>query len=166
LPAGKTVLLISLFFLQKYQSICDQASVEADLCTKDQLGSFLLAPNATDASKFQIISKAVNLRSPDAINYPVKKTGYYCVSTYAYSGQDYKAVVEFRNAYGELPAAQIPKLPFYGGLTIVYAVIGLYVPLYPALRPEPSRHLYVLSSDTRPSANKAQYLSRTTLLQF
>ncbi|KAL2800444.1 lung seven transmembrane receptor-domain-containing protein [Aspergillus keveii] len=111
---------------EKYQSICDQASVEADLCTKDQLGSFLLAPNATDASKFQIISKAVNLRSPDAINYPVKKTGYYCVSTYAYSGQDYKAVVEFRNAYGELPAAQIPKLPFYGGLTIVYAVIGLY----------------------------------------
>ncbi|KAL2821566.1 lung seven transmembrane receptor-domain-containing protein [Aspergillus granulosus] len=111
---------------EEYQSICDQASVEADLCNKDQLGSFLLAPNATDASKFQIISKAVHLKSPDAINYPVKKTGYYCVSTYAYSGKDYKAVVEFRNAYGELPAAQIPKLPFYGGLTIVYAVIGLY----------------------------------------
>ena len=33
----------------------------------------------------------------------------------------------FRNAYGELPAAQIAKLPFYGGLTIVYAVIGVYV---------------------------------------
>ena len=33
---------------------------------------------------------------------------------------------EFRNAYGELPGAQIPKLPFYGGLTIVYAVIAYF----------------------------------------
>lgn len=38
----------------------------------------------------------------------------------------YKAVVEFRNAYGELPGAQIPKLPFYGGLAIVYAVVGAF----------------------------------------
>lgn len=36
----------------------------------------------------------------------------------------YDAVVTFQNSYGELPAAQIAKLPFYGGLTIVYAVIG------------------------------------------
>lgn len=63
---------------------------------------------------------------PPIVKYPVKKTGFYCVSTFAYSGHDYRAVVEFRNAYGELPAAQIAKLPFYGTLTIVYAVIGLY----------------------------------------
>ncbi|KAL4930822.1 putative integral membrane protein (Ptm1) [Aspergillus undulatus] len=111
---------------EEYRSICDQASVQAELCTAGQLGSFLLAPNATDAAQFNIISKAVHLKDPEAINYPIKKTGYYCVSTYGYSGQDYKAVVEFRNAYGQLPAAQIPKLPFYGGLTIVYAVIGAY----------------------------------------
>lgn len=43
------------------------------------------------------------------------------------SDTTYKAAVVFRNAYGELPAAQIPKLPFYGGLTIVYAVIGVLV---------------------------------------
>ena len=36
----------------------------------------------------------------------------------------YQAAVVFRNAYGELPAAQIAKLPFYGGLTIAYAVIA------------------------------------------
>lgn len=41
-------------------------------------------------------------------------------------GREYTAVVEFRNAYGELPAAQIAKLPFYGGLTIVYAVVGAF----------------------------------------
>lgn len=81
----------------------------------------------TESSKFPIISKAIHLNNPVAVNYPVKNTGFYCVSTYGYSGQDYTAVVEFRNAYGELPAAQIAKLPFYGGLTIVYAVIGMYV---------------------------------------
>ena len=61
------------------------------------------------------------------MNYPVKKTGYYCVGTYGFSAEDYRAVVEFRNAYGELQAAQIAKLPFYGGLTIVYAVMSMYV---------------------------------------
>ncbi|GAB1214464.1 hypothetical protein ATERTT37_003627 [Aspergillus terreus] len=94
--------------------------------TQDQIGSFILAANASDASKFPILTKAVHLNDPAAINYPVKKTGFYCVSTYGYSGRDYKAVVEFRNAYGELPAAQIAKLPFYGALTIVYAVIGIF----------------------------------------
>jgi hypothetical protein len=55
------------------------------------------------------------------------RTGYYCVATKSYmEGQEYTAVLEFRNAYGELPAAQIAKLPFYGGITIVYAVIGAF----------------------------------------
>jgi hypothetical protein len=101
--------------------------VQAELCTAAQLGSFLLAANATEAAQSRIISQAVHLKNPEAVNYPIKKTGYYCVSTYGFSAEDYKGVVEFRNSYGELPAAQIAKLPFYGGLTIVYAVIGLYV---------------------------------------
>ncbi len=69
---------------------------------------------------------AVHLKKPDAITYPVRRTGYYCVGTFAYTDDDYTALVEFRNAYGELPAAQIAKLPFYGGLTIVYAVVGVF----------------------------------------
>ena len=87
----------------------------------------ILSSNATEVSKSPIISKSIHLQDPIAVNYPVKKTGFYCVSTYGYSGRDYSATVEFRNAYGELPAAQIAKLPFYGALTIVYAVIGMYV---------------------------------------
>ncbi|EED22106.1 integral membrane protein (Ptm1), putative [Talaromyces stipitatus ATCC 10500] len=107
-------------------TICDQVKVDAGLCSQEELGSFILAENATEASKLPILSKAINLKDPAAINYPVKKTGFYCVSTYAFSGHDYQGVVEFRNAYGELPAAQIAKLPFYGGLTIVYAVFGVF----------------------------------------
>jgi hypothetical protein len=49
------------------------------------------------------------------------------VWTYGFSGAtEYSAVVEFRNSYGELPAAQIAKLPFYGALTIVYAAMGMF----------------------------------------
>ena len=76
----------------------------------------------------------MHLKDPDPpVNYGIKKTGYYCVGTAAFSPWDvkYTATVEFRNAYGELAAAQIAKLPFYGGITIVYAVIGTYVELSP-----------------------------------
>lgn len=108
------------------ETICDQNNVDLKLCTADQIGSFLLTSNATDVSLNPIVSTAVHLNDPDAIKYTVRKTGFYCVSTYAYSDEPYTAVVTFRNSYGELPAAQIAKLPFYGALTIVYAVVGVF----------------------------------------
>lgn len=79
----------------------------------------------SEASKNPVITQSIHLKDPQPVNYAVKRTGYYCVGTYGL--EDYKAVVEFRNAYGELQAAQIAKLPFYGGLTIVYAVMSMYV---------------------------------------
>ena len=80
----------------------------------------------SEAAKNPVITQSVHLKDPQPLNYPIKKTGYYCVGTFGFSASEYKAVVEFRNAYGELQAAQIPKLPFYGALTIVYAVLGMY----------------------------------------
>lgn len=53
----------------------------------------------------------------------------------------YTATVEFRNAYGELPAAQIAKLPFYGGITLVYAVIAWYVKKNSGLRSRLMRYI-------------------------
>ena len=105
--------------------ICDDASVQAGFCTQEQLGQFNIDSNATDHSKNPIITQAIHLRDPAPLQYEIKKTGYYCVGTFGYSAGDYKGVVEFRNAYGELAGAQIPKLPFYGGLTIVYAVLSM-----------------------------------------
>lgn len=66
------------------------------------------------------------MKSSGAINYPIKKTGYYCIVTDGFTADEYRAVVEFRNAYGELPASQIPKLPFYGGMTILYALLVVF----------------------------------------
>jgi hypothetical protein len=114
----------------KKEYLCDDESIEADFCDVNGTGEFILAPNATELSKNEIFTQAVHLKDPGLpINYGIRKTGYYCVGTTAFSPLDlqYSALVEFRNAYGELPAAQIAKLPFYGGITIVYAVIGTYV---------------------------------------
>ena len=97
----------------------------ANLCKQEQLGEFILSPDASETSKNLVITKSIHLKDPEAVNYPIKKTGYYCVGTTGYSASEYSAVVEFRNAYGELQAAQIAKLPFYGGLTIVYAVLAM-----------------------------------------
>lgn len=86
-----------------------------------------MSSNATETSQNPVITQKIHLNDPKSIKYEVKKTGYYCVDTLKFSDVDYEAFVKFRNAYGELPAAQIAKLPFYGGLTIVYAVIGMLV---------------------------------------
>lgn len=108
------------------ETICDNDNISAGLCKEDELGAFILAENATESSKNPIFSQAVHLKDSKPINYPIRKTGYYCISTFAFSGHNYRAAVEFRNAYGELPAAQIAKLPFYGGLAITYAVLGAF----------------------------------------
>lgn len=73
----------------------------------------------------------MHVKTAAPINYPIKKTGYYCVAAFGFPDGDFKGVVEFREAYGELPATQIPKLPFYGGITILYAVVVVYVPNKP-----------------------------------
>lgn len=109
--------------LQQRAYICDAAAAEAKFCNSTEEGKFILADDA-DKTRSQIITQAINLRDPPAINYPIQRTGYYCVGTYGYSTDKYKGIVEFRNAYGELPAAQIAKLPFYGVLTLVYALMS------------------------------------------
>ena len=109
----------------KKDYICDKEHIKESFCNETQEGRFILSPNAT-SSKNQILTDVVDLKDPKALNYPITHTGYYCVGTFGFSADEYKAVVEFRNAYGELPAAQIAKLPFYGALTIVYAVIAIF----------------------------------------
>ena len=107
--------------------ICDSDAVKNDFCKEENLGEYILAPDANEKSNNPIITKAIHLKDSQPINYPITKTGYYCVAAYPYNAPFFSGVVEFREAYGELPASQIPKLPFYGGITILYAVIVVYV---------------------------------------
>lgn len=95
-------------------------------CNETSIGEFITSEEATEKSKSLVLSKAVHLKDAGPINYSIKKTGYYCIVTDPWTAGKYTAVVEFRNAYGELAATQIPKLPFYGGMTILYALVAVY----------------------------------------
>ncbi|KAJ9152195.1 Membrane protein (Ptm1)-like protein [Coniochaeta hoffmannii] len=105
---------------------CEPKFVDDGICNSTDVGKFILAPNATARSSNVILTKAMHLKESVPINYPITKTGYYCVLTFGYSTDEFEALVEFRNAYGELPAAQIPKLPFYGGISLLYALVTVF----------------------------------------
>ncbi|KAL8860710.1 MAG: hypothetical protein Q9178_002740 [Gyalolechia marmorata] len=107
--------------------ICTQANIDKNYCNSTDLGTFILSPNASESKRNDILSTKINLKDPKPPKYDVQRTGYYCVGSSPFSdGAQYKGKVEFRNAYGRLPAAQIAKLPFYAGITIAYAVIGIF----------------------------------------
>ncbi|KAF2835354.1 hypothetical protein M501DRAFT_441818 [Patellaria atrata CBS 101060] len=110
----------------KKEYICDDDAINLNLCNATTRGQWILAENAEEVSKNIIETDAIDLTQPKPVNYEILRTGYYCVGTYAPDGVEYKVVVEFREAYGELPAAQIAKLPFYGGITIMYALVGIF----------------------------------------
>ncbi|RYP31160.1 hypothetical protein DL767_005913 [Monosporascus sp. MG133] len=107
-------------------NICDPDAVKNGFCEESHVGEWLLAPNATEKSENVILTQAVHINSAQPINYPITKTGYYCVAAYGYSAPEFTGIIEFREAYGELPATQIPKLPFYGGITILYALVAVF----------------------------------------
>jgi hypothetical protein len=99
--------------------------VEKKFCNETNLGEYLLSFNSQQ-SHGSIQTKAINLLDPQPFRYAVNASGYYCVGTEGFTIKEYSGIVQFRNAYGALPAAQIAKLPFYGALAIVYIVIGAF----------------------------------------
>lgn len=105
---------------------CSQDFVNSGACNSTDLGEFVLAENATEKSGAFILSKAIHLKSTGPVRYSIKETGYYCLFTQGFSVDEYSAVAEFRNAFGEISATQIPKLPFYGGMSILYALMAVY----------------------------------------
>jgi hypothetical protein len=118
----------SVLIYAKKESICEQKAVDGGYCNSTQIGEFLLSPNATKSAQSLMMTKAIHLNAAEAPPevYAIQNTGYYCIGTFAFTGDSYNVEVVFQNAYGELPAAQVAKLPFYGALTIVYAVLAAF----------------------------------------
>lgn len=100
------------------------------MCTTEDIGKFIVQNNTELYAP--IVSQKINLSTPNSIHYPVRRSGYYCVSTYTSADTtEYTAAVRFQNAYGELPASQVPKLSFYAGASIAYAVVlGIWLFAY------------------------------------
>lgn len=105
--------------------ICDDAAInDLKVCDKKHKGNFIINLDVTNSTI--MTSHLTKLGAAD-INYLVNKTGYYCISTYSLETINYKGVVNFQNAFGQLSASEIPKLPAYGILTLCYAIaLALY----------------------------------------
>ena len=105
--------------------ICDQVAIDLNFCNRTEFEQFIVSPDANASSSGSIYTTAVHLKDSSPLKYNIIRTGYYCVQTYHSDPKTtYQAVAVFQNAYGELPGSQIAKLPFYGGLAIVYALVG------------------------------------------
>ncbi|ORY86276.1 lung seven transmembrane receptor-domain-containing protein [Protomyces lactucae-debilis] len=104
--------------------ICDEEAISHDWCVLEETGQFLIDTDARNNTQLSIMTLAINLTQPVPMRYDIKRTSYYCVSTLSLQNLAYEGIVEFRNSYGELPAAEYFNLPFYGALAIVYVVIG------------------------------------------
>lgn len=116
--------------------ICNDDAIKEGLCEESKKNEFIITSEVEDpeTGETKKLTSAIESFYQDSIgngksNLEVKKTGYYCVSTFGKeNGVHYKAEVNFRNSYGNLAAAEINKLPLYGLLAIFYAVaMALYM---------------------------------------
>lgn len=112
--------------------ICDDSAITKKLCTTDQRGQFIINNDTNEALYAPIYTTKIDLKKPGSIHYPVNQTGYYCVSTFlSHPASEYTAAVVFQNAFGHLPATQIPKLTYFGFATLAYVLaLGLWMFAY------------------------------------
>lgn len=99
--------------------ICDEAAVELGICDEAQKGKFIINNNHTNNTI--LTGKLTHLGQAD-ISYNINQTGYYCVSTFVSDSTKYNGFINFQNAFGNLSASEIPKLPAYGIFTILYMI--------------------------------------------
>ncbi|CCD27370.1 Ptm1p NDAI_0K01790 [Naumovozyma dairenensis CBS 421] len=119
---------------KKYYT-CDDYTIDLGLCAEEDRDQFIVQDVVYDpyTKTNKSLSNPVMSFSQDALGlhdtkYPVKKTGYYCVTVLTNSADTrFDATINFRNAYGNLAGSEINKLPLYGLLAIAYAIaMALY----------------------------------------
>lgn len=105
--------------------VCDDYAIGTlKACTESQKGKFIINNKVTNST---VMTNVLTHKGQAHINYTIERTGYYCVSTVAAQKFEYRGVVNFQNAYGQLSASEIPKLPAYGILTVCYVIaVALY----------------------------------------
>ncbi|KAI9313110.1 lung seven transmembrane receptor-domain-containing protein [Dichotomocladium elegans] len=115
------------------QYTCDDEAIAQKLCDASSYGQFLI--NNVDENT-SIFTTAIDFsKTPTSENegalYKVNETGYYCVTIIPANLENetlssFDAWVEWKNPYGNLPAADYPKLLFYGVFSLIYLVVGIF----------------------------------------
>ncbi|CDR36586.1 CYFA0S01e02762g1_1 [Cyberlindnera fabianii] len=105
--------------------ICDKEAIDLGLCGETHEGMFL--SNTGDGkNKSEILSYKLSEVGDGGIKYMVKHTGYYCAVVYDEYEANFDVTVNFRNSFGNLAAAEFPKLALYAALAIAYALAFFY----------------------------------------
>ncbi|KAI9038097.1 uncharacterized protein KD926_011335 [Aspergillus affinis] len=147
--------------------ICTPRNVKNGICPAEQLGSFIVTPEAFANANSPIITRAVNLSEPETLIYPVQNQGFYCAATYGYSTRQYSGLMTARDVDGLLPAFQRPCLYLYkylsvavAGWSIIYVAIWAF---YTKQRGMTSvfLHALVFLSFANVTVRWASYASRT-----
>ncbi|CDK28035.1 unnamed protein product [Kuraishia capsulata CBS 1993] len=116
---------VSDLSLPKTNYLCSEELVAKGLCDTSELYQFIVNKNVTP--KAEILTSFLTSYGDNGLRYNISKTGYYCVACSSpldlgKSQNEFIVQVNFQNSYGNLPAAEIPKLKFYGLLAVLYAV--------------------------------------------
>ncbi|CCF56443.1 hypothetical protein KAFR_0B01440 [Kazachstania africana CBS 2517] len=115
--------------------ICDDYALEMGYCDVEQSGQFIITDVVYDpwtkTNKTLVNPIVTFTQSAVGLHdkkYPITKTGFYCVTAFESTyDMKFNAVVNFRNAYGQLAGSEINKLPLYGLLAIGYVIaMALY----------------------------------------
>ena len=87
--------------------VCDDKVLKMGKCNETQRFQYILMPGADSAKSYVMDwSSSTQKRS---FTYQVNETGYYCAFVET-SGVAFYATVDWKNAFGKLPAWQYPKL--------------------------------------------------------
>ncbi|KAG0301212.1 hypothetical protein BGZ97_002872, partial [Linnemannia gamsii] len=110
--------------------VCDIMAQKEGLCTEAQLGQPIIDTAESTSIGWKPLDFTLEgTKGIQFYEYPVEKTGYYCVVAWTVNIKDqdsfFTGVVEFNNKYGTLAGSDFPKLPFYGALSLIYMSIGI-----------------------------------------
>ncbi|EPY51432.1 seven transmembrane receptor-like protein [Schizosaccharomyces cryophilus OY26] len=111
---------------QQRHYICDYPEIEADFCSEEQYGLYLVDENKPHKSVFSDFINAKTLDSPFV--YPVDETGLYCVFTAPLEGakEMYTISVTWENYFGELDATEYPHLFLNPALLILNVIVSIW----------------------------------------
>lgn len=115
--------------------ICDGYAIDIGICEEENRDEFIIQDVVYDpyTSTNKSLANPIMTFPQSEVGlhdtrYPIKETGFYCVTAFrSSSSTKFNAVVNFRNAYGHLAGTEINKLPLYGLLAVAYVVaMALY----------------------------------------
>ncbi|TPX39806.1 hypothetical protein SeMB42_g03850 [Synchytrium endobioticum] len=115
--------------------ICGTAdTIKSGACPESDKGKVIVNTTSSHPPTSAILNELhhfnaqyLNRTGTDVVrfSYQVNTTGFYCVAAMSMQNIPFIATVEWENPYGQLPAIEYPKLPFYGFLSIIFMIIGV-----------------------------------------